>query len=91
MLTLKLFINNQCKTIDNSLQLRPTHPPVANYNLSSPVQSTSTSSLPDKQPEEQGQQTPDPLVSALSVSTVPGNQPEPILSMHFSQSIKKCI
>ena len=36
------------------------------------------SSLPDKQPEEQAQQTPDPLVSALAVSTVPGKQVEPI-------------
>ena len=37
------------------------------------------------------QQTPDPLVSALAVSTVPGKEGEPILSMHVSQAIKKCI
>ena len=30
-------------------------------------------------------------MNALTVSTVPGKQSEPILSMHVSQSIKKCI
>ena len=67
------------------------HPPMAHYNLSSQVQSTSSSSSLDKHPVYQNQQSPDPLVSILSVSTVPGNQPEPILSMNVSQSIKKCI
>ena len=33
----------------------------------------------------------DPLVNILAVSTVPGKQQEPILSMHISQSLKKCI
>ena len=51
----------------------------------------STSSSLDKQQEEEVQQFPDPLVSALAVSTVPGKQAEPILSMHVLQSIKKCI
>ena len=59
-------------------------PPVANYN------SGSQGSL-DKQQNQEDQPSPDPLVNALAVSTVPGKQPEPILSMHVSQSIKKYI
>ena len=59
-------------------------PPMASYN----------SANQDSTSEENGQQdqsSMDPLVNALAVSTVPGKQPEPILSMHISQSIKKCI
>ena len=33
----------------------------------------------------------DPLINALSFTTVPGNPPEQLLSMHVSNSIKKCI
>ena len=50
-----------------------------------------TSSSLDKQQEEEVQQSPELLVSALAVSTVPCKQAEPTLSMHVSQSIKKCI
>ena len=64
---------------------------VANYNLLAPSQSMSTNSSLDKHQEDEVQQSPDLLVSALAVSTVPGKQAEPILSMHVSQSIKKCI
>ena len=42
----------------------------------------------DSTGEQNGQQDQslvDPLVNALAVSTVPGKQPEPILSMHVSQ------
>ena len=64
---------------------------VANYNLQAALQSMTTSSSPEKQKQEEVQQSPDPLVSALVVSAVPGKQAKPILSMHVSQSIKKCI
>ena len=47
--------------------------------------------LLDKQHDQEDHPLPDPLVNALAVSTVPGKQPEPILFMHVSQSIKKCI
>ena len=57
---------------------------MANYNSSS-------QDLPDKQHNEEDQPTLDPLVNASAVSTVPGKQPEPILSMHVLQSIKKQI
>ena len=59
-------------------------PLVASYNLAS-------QDLPSEQSGQQDQSSMDPLVNALAVSTVPGKQPEPILSMHVSQSIKKCI
>ena len=59
-------------------------PPVANYNPGS-------QGSPDKQHDHKDQPLPDLLVNALAVSTVPGKQPEPILSMHVSQSIKMCI
>ena len=57
---------------------------MANYNSSS-------QDLPDKQHNEEDQPSLDPLVNASAVSTVPGKQPEPILSMHVLQSIKKQI
>ena len=41
--------------------------------------------------DQADQQPVDPLVNALAVSTVPGNQQELILSMHVSQSLKKHI
>ena len=50
-----------------------------------------TSSSPEKQQEEEVQKSPDLLVSTLVVSTVPGKQAEPILSLHVLQSIKKYI
>ena len=45
----------------------------------------------EDQHDHEDQLSPDPLVNTLAVSTVPGKQPEPILSMHVSQSIKKRI
>ena len=59
-------------------------PPVANYNPGS-------QGSPDKQNNHEDKLSPDPLVNTLAVSTVPGIQPEPILSMYVSQSIKKHI
>lgn len=61
----------------------PAHlPPVAAY--------TPTPDPPD-QVATDAQQDTDQLVNALTVSTVPGNQNEPILSLHVSQSLKKRI
>ena len=57
---------------------------MANYNSSS-------QGSQDKQQDQEDQPSPDPLVNALAMSTVPGKQPEPILSMHVLQSIKKCL
>ena len=58
-------------------------PPVANYNTL-PTESQDNTM-------DQVDQEVDPLISTLSVSMVPGNQNEPILSMHVSQSFKKQI
>ena len=58
------------------------HPLVASY-------STQVQADQSNQTEHLDQQSEDPLVNALVVSTVPGKQYEPILSMHVSQSIKK--
>ena len=57
-------------------------PPVASY-------STQTQADQSNQTEHVDQQVEEPLVNTLAVSTVPGKQYEPILSMHVSQSVKK--
>ena len=59
-------------------------PPVASY-------SSASQDSPGEQNGQQDQLLVDPLVNALAVLTVPGKQPEATLSMHVSQSIKKCI
>ena len=60
------------------------HPLVASYNAHNDDAQGNQTDQPD-------QQLVDPLVNALAVSTVPGKQQEPILSMHVSQSLKKHI
>ena len=54
------------------------HPLVAYYNAHSNDTQGHQTNQPHQEPE-------DPLVNALAVSTVPGKQQEPILSMHVSQ------
>ena len=50
---------------------------------------THTANQPNQVVPEVQQQDTDQLGNALTVSTVPGNQHEPILSLHVSQSFKK--
>ena len=57
------------------------HPPVAYYN-------THSDDTQGHQTDQPHQELEDPLMNTLAVSTVPGKQQEPILSMHVSQSLK---
>ena len=62
---------------------------VANYSLTTSSHLSSSSSSPDKSTHDSEQQSPNPLVNVLVVSTVSGKQTDPLLSLHVSQAIKK--
>ena len=54
------------------------HPKVVSYSMQASTQPASPNNSLDKQPADENQLTPDPLVSALAV---PGKPAEPILSI----------
>ena len=72
----------------------PLSPPAAEAQIlpqASPTSLTNSTSLVSIPPQHAEEEEADPMVSALSFTTEPGNKHEPLLSMHVSSLIKKRI